>query len=407
MLARLRILRERVPFIKNLLLIGPLRVKRKSKTKPRILVFIHSAHLNSTSNSLLGCDKIDPLTNYIDDKYEVIKFIIPLQLKKTFNSSYVPLNNLYLLFALRKSFMREKSNRTTSFLLYRYLIKKFTPFCILTIGTHHDLILACREKSIANIEVQHGWISPDYLEYSYQNLDSPDYFLAWSDHYASLFESPTSRNAPKSIAVGLPGIYNETSLYPINRNGSEILFALSNELSDSIDPYGCINQKDFEFLLALMENFSDITIRLRCHPVLVSRFGFSSIESWLREFFPNINISNPHNVSTGSDLEKAKILVGPATSLAIEAAGVGVPSLLRLTYNANYNYGGRLSDDSLSYIDPGLLDNRYIHLDSEYSIDSMKTILRSSQFIPPWEHLKSPTYIQNFLGFLSGLIESR
>ena len=112
-------------------------------------------------------------------------------------------------------------------------------------------------------------------------------------------------------------------------------------------------------------------------------------------------------MSTGSDLEKAKILVGPATSLAIEAAGVGVPSLLRITYNTNYDYDGRLSDDSLSYIDPGLLDNRYIHLDSEYSIESVKNILKTSGFIPPWDQLKSPAYIQKFLSFLSDIVDSQ
>ncbi len=381
---------------------GSIFLPSARSNKQKILVFIHPAHINSPTDGKLSCDKIEPYSSFLEEDFQVHKFIIPPLEKRNVDYNYFSLNKQYVLFALKKAIWW-RGHISTSTLLYNRLLRKFKPICVLTIGVHPELIKSCLGLSVPCIEVQHGWISKDYLRWLYKPNCSPDYFLAWSDHYAQQFTPAIEKDSPVAVAIGVPLVYSKSFQSELRNKGRNILFALSGEVPNSIDPFGCINQEDFVFLSSLISEYGVNLVKLRCHPVIASKVNFSLIENWFAAKWPELQVSNPHRVGLLSDLYLAKLIIGPATSLSIEAATLGIPSHLRLIENINYNYDGGLFDNSHSYIDPALVSNGYIHVSKNYSMETVKILMGQNLTLPDWDGNNIEVYKRNLRQFMNNL----
>lgn len=370
--------------------------------KRKILVFIHPAHINSPTEGKLSCDKIEPYSSFLEEDFQVLKFIIPPLEKRNVNYNYFSLNKQYVFCALKKAIWW-REHISISSLLYNRLLRRFKPICVLTIGVHPDLIKSCLSFSVPYIEVQHGWISKDYLRWLYKPNCSPDYFLAWSHHYAQQFTPAIEKDSPVAVAIGVPLVYSKSFQSELRNKGRNILFALSGEVPESIDPFGCINQEDFAFLSSLISEYGVNIVKLRCHPVVASKTNFDLIENWFRSKWTELQISNPHRVGLLDDLNLTKLLIGPATSLSIEAATMGIPSHLRLIENINYNYDGGLLDNSHSYIDPALVSKGYIYLSKNYSMETVKNLMGQNFTLPDWDSDNIEVYKRNLRQFMDNL----
>ena len=322
--------------------------------------------------------------------------------KKNVEYNYFSLNKQYVFCALKKAIWR-RGHISISTLLYNRLLRRFKPICVLTIGVHPELIKSCLSYSIPYIEVQHGWISKDYLRWLYKPNCSPDYFLAWSDHYARQFTPAIEKDSPTAVAIGVPLVYSKSFQSTPRNKRNNILFALSSEVPESIDPFGCIDQKDFAFLTGLIAEYGASVVKLRCHPVVASKVNFELIENWIRSKWSELQISNPHRVGLLADLNTTKLLIGPATSLSIEAASMGIPSHLRLIENINYNYPGGLLDNSHSYIDPALVKNGYIYVSKDYSMETVKKLMGRKLSLPDWDSDNIEVHKRNFRKFMDNL----
>ncbi len=358
--------------------------------------------MNSPVEGKLSCDKIEPLISFLEEDFQALKFIIPPLEKRNVDYNYFSLNRQYVFCALQKA-LWGRGNLSTSTILYNHLLRRFRPICVITIGVNPDLIKSCMNYSIPYIEVQHGWISKDYLRWLYKPNCSPDHFLAWSDHYAQQFTPTIEKDSPAAVAIGVPLVYSKSFKSKPRNKGRNILFALSSEVPESIDPFGCIDQKDFTFLSRLIAEYGVNVVKLRCHPVVASKTNFDLIENWFRSKWTELQISNPHHVGLLADLNLTKLLIGPATSLSIEAATMGIPSHLRLIENINYNYDGGLFDNSHSYIDPALVSKGYIYVSKNYSMETVKNLMEQNFTLPDWDSDNIETYKRNFIEFMGNL----
>ena len=358
--------------------------------------------MNSPVEGKLSCDKIEPLISFLEEDFQALKFMIPPLEKRNVDYNYFSLNKQYVFCALKKTIWGRGHNSIAT-LLYNRLLRRFKPVCVITIGVNPELIKSCMSYSIPYIEVQHGWISKDYLEWLYKPDRSPDYFLAWSDHYAKQFTPAIEKDSPTAVAIGVPLTYSKSFQSAPRNKGKNILFALSSEVPESIDPFGCIDQNDFAFLSGLIAEYGVSVVKLRCHPVVASKANFELIENWFRSKWPELQISNPHRVGLLADLNLTKLLIGPATSLSIEAATMGIPSHLRLIENINYNYDGGLLDNSHSYIDPALVNNGYIYVSKKYSMETVKKLMGQKRSLPDWDSDNIEAHKRNFRKFMDNL----
>lgn len=201
------------------------------------------------------------------------------------------------------------------------------------------LLLACKRMDIATADMQHGLQYPEHVAYGgwskvtpsgYELL--PDYFLTWSDHEVGVIKewSKQSGGAHKAIPTGhpwleawcadlIPGIAEfkrqAKALTGQGRFSRTILFT-QQPVPGNLEL--CLR--------AFQSSPPDWLWLIRCHPTL-SIEARRRVENCLSKY-PNVNIEDATRLPLPALLEIADLHVTQCSSSSIEAASIGIPSIV-------------------------------------------------------------------------------
>ncbi len=223
-------------------------------------------------------------------------------------------------------------------LFAKMLLKRTKPKAVLLVCYYGEwqqaLIVAAKEKNIPTYDIQHGIIYEEH--YSYGKFSGfpatglstlPDFFCTWSKYEANILNSWLPNSSHKAIPLGNPWLmaFQENKV-PKIQNLSEII-----ELNKKLILYTLGNRGEQfpPYLVSLIrENSSEYEFWFRLHPRQL--FELEKIKQELSE----LGIINLVNIEEGTFQPLPNILnhtdlhITLMSSVAIEAANMGVPSII-------------------------------------------------------------------------------
>ena len=325
----------------------------------KILCVYHPNHLNFSHNGMLACDKIDPLLDCLDDDiFSVVRIVLPPS-KVLMETRALEVNRFFLKSILTMGLKRIFLNHLKKLGYYEYsfecLLKKMKPDLVVGIGSNVDLLKPLGRSNIPYLEVQHGWLSPDYIENFYNGAKRPNYFLCWNEYYSKLI---ANKGIP-SMVIGHPNLEHYFSLE--RKLHDKILIPLTHHLENSIDPFGMLGEDVAQMLRVILTKVDAKTVIFRLHPGIFNDFNYQEIKSWINTEFPGAGVADPRQVPLSNSLADARVIFGTASSISIEAARLGISSFLFPLDNAN-SYYEFLADETVDYIDGGLIETGIVNL---------------------------------------------
>ncbi len=223
------------------------------------------------------------------------------------------------------------------------------------IGSPQIVISSCRIMRIPYGEMQHGLVSEQEVLDQYKDSNKPDFYLAWSNHYARLLESLSIKTY--TIRDFFSG--DEATESHKSRMQTVVLFALSIDLLDAIDPFESLSQKMKDIIdLSIKEDFIRV---IRFHYRSLGRHGNLTMQNYFQNLYPGIQFSDPLLESSFSAISRADIVVTHISAMAIESALQGKTTYIVPDNNSDISGGLHQRIDPSIY---ALKNVKYIkHLD--------------------------------------------
>jgi len=234
------------------------------------------------------------------------------------------------------------NNATTQLPLSTYLnsqiwlnfLTRVKPKLVIGIGLTDVIFEVCGVLGIKTIEVQHGIFSEIELRrwwrYSSNGINyGPDLFVTWDEHYSNIAATLNI----KSLTLGYP---NRFQSIDANHKGVSrlekpykpvVVVTLSCRLPGGIGPWGMIDKNMDTAILKLLS--LGILVRLRIHPVVEGgTIRRACISRWLIRRYQNSEVVFPKHESILRTLNNANVHLTIASSTALEASYMGVPTLI-------------------------------------------------------------------------------
>jgi hypothetical protein len=213
-------------------------------------------------------------------------------------------------------------------------LTRVKPKLVIGIGLTDNILEVCGVLGIKTIEVQHGIFSEIELRrwwrYSSNGINyGPDLFVTWDEHYSNIAATLNI----KSLTVGYPHRFqsidaNHKGVSRLEKPSKPIVVVtLSCRLPGGIGPWGMIDKNMDISILKLLS--LGILVRLRLHPVVEGgAIRRACISRWLTRRYQNSEVIFPKNESILRTLNNANVHLTIASSTALEASYMGVPTLI-------------------------------------------------------------------------------
>ena len=304
------------------------------KVTKRIILILFEEFNSLGSSKVYKNDKIDRLSRAIkESKCTAHILILPKSKIKIVIKGLIlnPIKFLKMLYT--KKLFKVNLLDVQSFLINENIISEECSIAM-GIGSPQTVIMSCRSLKIPYVEIQHGLVSEQEVIEQYTKLNKPDFYFAWSEHYALLMEKIGV------VTFVIKDFFSDGEVPQSFTSSQErvVLFALSIDLEDGIDPFGSLSHK-MKHIIDMSRKVELISV-IRFHYRSVGRYGMSAMRGYFQRIYPGIQFSDPSHESSFDAIYRSDIVVTHISAIAIESALQG-----KMTY---------IIPDSLSDVSGGV-----------------------------------------------------
>ncbi|MEQ9660896.1 hypothetical protein [Fulvivirga sp.] len=235
-------------------------------------------------------------------------------------------------------------NRNKS--LAKDLLKKIKPKAVLLVCYYGEwqqaLLVAAKEMKIPTFDIQHGIIYKEHYSYgNYSHIPSsglstlPDYFWTWSQYESNVINSWSPQLAHQAVALGNPWlmVFKENKI-PQIQDISELLDPTKKLILYTLGNRG---EQFPDYLVSFIKEYNrNYQFWFRLHPRQLPELDNIRMELERLEILDLINIEEATVLPLPNILKNTSLHITLMSSVAIEAAGMEVKSLILHTEGKEY-----------------------------------------------------------------------